>query len=75
MGIPYFDINAVEGDKDASVIISNPEGFLSDTGIKVSFPLVLINNYKTALKIVVISEMRPMHRFLRFKGVMQFMVC
>lgn len=40
MNIPYFDINNMDGDENASVLISNPEGYLSQIGIQVKIHYV-----------------------------------
>ena len=35
MGIPFLDLNSQEGDESGRVLIGNPEGFVSEPGIKV----------------------------------------
>ena len=44
MGIPYYDLNALEGSKDASLLIASPEGFLSETGIQARYLYGILGN-------------------------------
>ena len=52
LGIPFFDLNSLEGDKSASVLIGNREGFVSESGIKI------LKTKQKKLNLVIVDEVQ-----------------